>query len=215
MGELVDRYDHYRNSFGPPGEKWHWHLNEPKNLLISSFAKLLQKGTVTLFVDALDECGEQNAVDLVKLFKSLTGATPNLGICFTCRHYPILPFDDRLSINVDHENGTDIEIYVYSELSMIKNEFKATIPSMIINQACGVFMWARLVVAQVEQAVRSGATETEMKASIQRTPQELDSLYYTLVEGMKDKDKSLKLVQWILLRDKGAKCRRIAMGHDN
>ena len=101
LQDLVDKFETKLKQYGKPDEDWHWHEEELRPFLESSLPKVLQTRSVWLFVDALDECGEDNAVRLVKIYKSSLKSLPSqsigLGqfrICVSCRHYPILDLDE-------------------------------------------------------------------------------------------------------------------------
>ncbi len=92
LQDLVDRFKTKRKQYGEPGKDWHWHEEELRPFLESFLLKVLQTRSVWLFIDALDECGKENAVRLVEIFKSSLKNLPSqsiglgqLRICF-CGH---------------------------------------------------------------------------------------------------------------------------------
>ncbi|KAL8325255.1 hypothetical protein RB597_008492 [Gaeumannomyces tritici] len=198
LPDLVDTFEKNRKEIGQPGEKWHWHQEQLQRFFEQSLPNVLKTRSLWLFVDALDECGERNAVDLVKWFKSLLRNPRSFGlqfrICFTCRHYPILALDGAFEICLEKENRDDISAYVQDQLSAFHMR-SSTIPALITARAEGVFMWARLVVRQVLDLDREGKGLGTIEAAIQSTPPALDELYHKLIESMKPS--SLKLIQWI------------------
>lgn len=143
-----------------PGEKWRWHLHELQGFLESSLPKVFERCSVKLFIDALDECGEENAIDLVSNFEALLPRLPpgtsQFSICFTCRHYPILVFDYGLEIYLEDENKTDIVSYVQAQLSALPIQSTSAILAEITARASGVFLWAHLVVNRVLELERRG-----------------------------------------------------------
>ncbi|KAL8364666.1 hypothetical protein RB595_003784 [Gaeumannomyces hyphopodioides] len=200
LPDLVDAFEKNRKEFGQPGEKWQWHPNELRRFFESSLPKVLETRPVWLFVDALDECGEQNAVGLVEWFQSLLQSSPSLGlqfrVCFTCRHYPILALEDgAFEICLEHQNREDISTYVRNQLSTFSKRTSPTIPALITARAQGVFMWARLVVKQTLDLERDGEPLGVIEAAIRSIPEDLDALYRTLLQNMGSG--SLKLIQWI------------------
>ncbi|KAL8310354.1 hypothetical protein RB597_010275 [Gaeumannomyces tritici] len=200
LPDLVNTFQKNRKESGELGEKWQWHPNELQRFFESSLPKVLETRPVWLFVDALDECGEQNAVGLVEWFQSLLQSSPSLGlqfrICFTCRHYPILTLEDgAFEICLEHQNREDISTYVRNQLSTFSKRTSPTIPALITAHAQGVFMWARLVVKQALDLERDGEPLGVIEAAIRSIPKDLDALYRTLLQSMKLD--SLKLIQWI------------------
>ncbi|KAL8366316.1 hypothetical protein RB595_004877 [Gaeumannomyces hyphopodioides] len=194
LPDLVDTFEKKRQQIGEPGEKWQWHKKELQRFFELSLPNVLKTRSIWLFVDALDECGERNAVDLVEWFESLL-QNP-FRICFTCRHYPILALEDgAFEICLEHENREDISTYVRNQLSTFSKRTSPTIPALITARAQGVFMWARLVVKQALDLERDGEPLGVIEAAIQSIPEDLDALYRTLLQSMGSD--SLKLVQWI------------------
>ncbi|KAL8369289.1 hypothetical protein RB599_010557 [Gaeumannomyces hyphopodioides] len=200
LPDLIDAFEKNRKEFGQPGEKWQWHPNELRRLFELSLPKVLKTRPVWLFIDALDECGEQNAIGLIEWFQSLLQSSPSLGlqlrVCFTCRHYPILALEDgAFEICLEHQNREDISTYVRSQLSTFSKRTSPTIPALITARAQGVFMWARLVVKQALGLERDGEPLGVIEAAIRSIPEDLDALYRTLLQSMGSG--SLKLIQWI------------------
>ncbi len=184
LSDVVDTFQQRCKEIGKPGEKWHWHREELQHFVELALPKVLMTHSVTLFVDALDECGKDNAVKLVQEFKSILRNIPPLDskqfrLCFSCRQYPILEVNGILVICLENENGRDISTFVQNKLSDVFRGPACTILDLITNRAQGVFLWARLVVNQVL---------------------DLDELYSKLVQQMGRT--SLKLIQWICLAER-------------
>ncbi|KAH7008752.1 hypothetical protein EDB80DRAFT_751365 [Ilyonectria destructans] len=197
---LVDTFKQRCETVGKAGEKWQWHPGELLRLFESSLPKVLETRPVWLFVDALDECGKDNAVKLVEDFESMLHSLPSsdlkqFRICFTCRHYPILGLDGVFEVCVEEENWKDISAFVQDKLSSFRKRTSSTIPDLITNRADGVFLWAWLMVEQVLDLEREGVGLKKIEAVILSVPQELDALYHELIRNMASD--SLKLVQWI------------------
>ncbi|KAF2259605.1 hypothetical protein CC78DRAFT_591780 [Lojkania enalia] len=206
LSDIVDLFKSRQSSIGAFGEKWHWHPQELQGFFESALPKILDKRPIKLFVDALDECGEENATRLVDSFKELVQKLPStlfqLSICFTCRHYPILAFDDQLSICVEDENIEDIAVYVRERLSFLRIPSKLVIQNEITTRASGVFLWAYLVVKRVLELDRRGIGLQCMYLEIQHLPPDLDDLYQELLQIMDEIPASLKLMQWICFATK-------------
>ena len=198
--DLVDEFETKRKQNGKPNKDWHWHAEELMPFFKSSLSKVLINRPVRLFIDALDECGKENAVRLVEIFKSLLKHLPSQSmgcrICFSCRHYPILDLDESMfEICTEDENQQDISKFVDEQLAGFRARTSSTIPAWITERASGVFMWTRLVVKQVQDLERAGAEPAEIEAEIHSIPPDLDKLYQQLIEDMEPA--SQKLIQWI------------------
>ncbi|KAH8588852.1 Het-eN, partial [Bisporella sp. PMI_857] len=206
LSDLKKSFEKKCESIGPPGIDWNWHLSELQNTLESLFEKLLKSGrySIRIIVDALDECGEKAAIEIVRGFQRLlrtpftheTRYENTLGICFSCRHYPALVLDYGPEICVETENKTDITTYVRYELKGNRSRLQ----DAIIERADGSFQWASLAVDKVLQLELRGEDRRVINNVIQRTPQNLNELYRELLKDIDpdNRPRSLKLIQWIL-----------------
>ncbi|KAL7785260.1 hypothetical protein V8C37DRAFT_419985 [Trichoderma ceciliae] len=203
LSDLVDTFEQKCKEIGDPPERWQWHPEELWRFFESSLPKILAVRPVWLFVDALDECGETDAVRLALNLKSLLESSPitavgGLHICFSCRHYPIPPgLDGVLEICVEDENGEDISAYVRLKLSESSVRNASTILDLVTARASGIFMWARLVMERVLYLERQRAGWKRIEEEIRTTPSDMDELYLDHINRMDDKPASLKLIQWI------------------
>ncbi|KAH0551025.1 hypothetical protein GP486_007618, partial [Trichoglossum hirsutum] len=199
LSDFVQTFRKKCDTIGKPGEKWDWHLADLEGGFEALFPRILAKHPIRIFVDALDECGETVAVNLVRKFQDLISKAPLPGsifsICFSCRHYPILTLDRRLEICVERENGQDIATYVGHELSHTESQFRNT----IVDRAQGIFQWASLVVEKASRLELQGNSLMKIKTEIRRTPQDLNKLYRGLLEGIDqdERPKSLNLMRWV------------------
>ncbi|KAH7370403.1 hypothetical protein BKA65DRAFT_522158 [Rhexocercosporidium sp. MPI-PUGE-AT-0058] len=207
--DLVATFEQRCENDGKPDIKWQWHLDELRRFFKSSLVKVLESRPIWLFIDALDECGKENAVDLADNFNSLLQSLPStaieqIHICFSCRPYLNLDLNPGGAvIYVKEGNKQDISTYVKAKLSGFRVRMGSTIPDLIIGHAQGVFLWARLVVAEVLKLKRDGSTLNEIQKEIYTLPLELDDLYLELIQSMQQqrsmqkRSNSLKLIQWI------------------
>ena len=97
MSKLNKTFNEKVQTMGEPIKKWKWHPKELQDILTASLAEVGKSYTLQIFVDALDECGELAAVELVDYFEKLVSAPGtadgSLNICFSCRHYPIMSME--------------------------------------------------------------------------------------------------------------------------
>ncbi|KAI3325775.1 hypothetical protein HD806DRAFT_456639 [Xylariaceae sp. AK1471] len=207
LPDLVNRYAKQEKIFGPVGERWRWHEDELRDFLKTSLPEILELSSVTLFVDALDECGDDHARKLIghlkDLLETLPKTTYNLRICVSCRHYPTLELGNGpnhgRTISVEHQNTADIGKYVRESLQNLDHQ--ESIASLITSSARGVFLWAYLVVIQVLKLQLSGRGHRAMVQGIKKIPKDLDELYCKLLEDLTEdrteRETTLRLVQWI------------------
>ena len=76
--------------------------------------KAAKTEAIRVYIDALNEYGEQAANSLVRFFQ---GVADSLSICFSCRYYPLIALDNGLEISVENENAQDIRTFVNHELN--------------------------------------------------------------------------------------------------
>ena len=185
---------------GEFGKKWDWHEKELKQFLSKDIVEVADKYRVRIYVDALDECGEDVAIDLVEIFQRLAGS---LAICFACRHYPIVSLANQndTEICVEHENDVDIEYYISNRVKagILREETVNAIQHEIQSRAGGNFQWVVLVVPRVLRLCRKGKSLVAVRKMILDIPSELDSLYQELLSDLDEDDlpQSLRLMQWI------------------
>ncbi|KAL7795561.1 ankyrin repeat-containing domain protein [Trichoderma afarasin] len=203
LSDLVSAYEQKCKDMGDPPKKWQWHLAELWDFFESSLPRILTNRSIWLFVDALDECGENDAKDIVQRFTWILEKLPphpawiHIHICFTCRHYPILSPRGLLEICLEIENKNDISTYVQSELklSSFKEPTPSVIQNLIITRASGIFLWAQLVIKKARDLELDGAGSNEIEKAIRSIPEGLHQLYKELIGDMGPS--SLKLIQWV------------------
>ncbi|WYZ38338.1 hypothetical protein EsH8_III_000252 [Colletotrichum jinshuiense] len=198
LPDLIDTFDHRRKTVGEAGKEWQWHLPMLQAFFQSSLSRILKQRTMLVFIDALDECGEQPAVQLIDFLKQvlsgLSSADLQLSVCFSCRHYPIIELEGGSTILLDAENNGDIDLYVRGRLS---SDQHSEIQGILSQRAQGVFMWAHIVVDRVLQMKRRGEPPGRIMREIERVPQKLDDLYHDLLQNVEDRAGAIRLVQWI------------------
>ncbi|KAI1274336.1 hypothetical protein F5Y07DRAFT_390609 [Xylaria sp. FL0933] len=204
LSDLVDKFTERQRAMGSSGKEWEWHHEELRGFFEKSLHRILKTKSVIIFVDALDEAGKDNAIQLVKDFKRLLEELPNtqfhFRICLSCRLYPILEAGyesgDGLTILVNNQNEADIKRHVKNSLSQLLSH-REDYASLITSRAAGVFLWADLVVKQVLDLEREANNHTTIKREIEKIPQDLDYLYRDLIRDLKRPQTTLKLVQWV------------------
>ncbi|MCJ1345407.1 hypothetical protein MMC31_003614 [Peltigera leucophlebia] len=188
-------------------EKWEWHQKDLQRLLKACLPKVLEECAVRILVDALDECGEVAARELVTYFQDLlswcSSAKRGLSICFSCRHYPVVAIGGGLELCVEHENHSDIRRYIEEKLqpAIQNDEELQELQDEIFNRSSCIFQWVVLVLDRAIWQHREGYSLPYILEQLYKTPAGLDSLYKDILQRLnKDKQnqpRSLKLMQWI------------------
>lgn len=179
---------------GEHGERWEWHQNELQELFISQVQETTKTCSVRIYIDALDECGEE-AVHLIDIFQKNVATVSS--ICFSCRHYPQIALENGSDINVETNNANDIRTYVNNQLGEQKS--LAEVRGRIIEKASGNFQWVKIVANLVISWRREGLSLKSIQKKIASIPEELNQLYKELLSGIDESEKpeSLYLMRWI------------------
>lgn len=201
--DLVNFFKKKTETEGQHGEKWEWQEKQLQNFLRNALAKVLMAKPVVIFVDALDECGQDPAIELIDYFRLLLEDLPpaqnRIRTIFSCRHYPILSVDKALTIDLGDENYGDIKKYVWAQL--LSDTHDDQIKELISNRANGVFLWAWLVVKRVRLMTLNAESQSAIKAKISSIPGDLRELYNALIQELMVKKpnqrQSLGLMQWV------------------
>ena len=166
---------------------WTWHVKELRDFFHASIAKAVY-GPLTVFVDALDECKDDDVQEAVTAFeRSAVASIANgavLDICWSSRHYPHIRVRKSLMICMEHQNAKDIVSYVRNKVqdsSLIDHELE----SEIIRKANGVFMWVVLVFRQLLDAEDQGHSRAEKKKILEDLPAELNDLFRRILRSVK------------------------------
>lgn len=141
---------------GEFGEKWDWHPKKLRQIFTNSLIKTALRRQVILFVDALDEAGENTAKDLARYFNALASQLLDkklcAKICISARHHPILSIKISKDIFVERHNRADIQTYVrgkFGEASRalmdvsISPDDCETLAYNIGERAEGIFQWGK------------------------------------------------------------------------
>lgn len=177
-------------------------LNVLKDLFCNAVSTLGQR-MFTCFVDALDECDEQQAVDMVQYFEDLTEQSSANGvpfrICFSSRHYPYIVIQRGIRLTLEEQSGhkEDLETYIASRLRVENPALAKELQSQLLGKAAGVFMWVVLVVDILNKEYRQGGMS--LRKRLAEIPSDLSELFKDILrrdsEGM---DALLLCILWIL-----------------
>ncbi|KAK4962654.1 hypothetical protein LTR10_000281 [Elasticomyces elasticus] len=116
LGEVVD-------SRNDQSQKLVWTIESLRELFVAA-AKALNGRRLNCFIDALDECDEDQVQDMVDCFQELGQhilgevAGHHIHICFASRHYPAVHIEHGLELTLEHEEGhsNDLAKYVRKRL---------------------------------------------------------------------------------------------------
>ncbi|KAF4474505.1 hypothetical protein CGGC5_v017153 [Colletotrichum fructicola Nara gc5] len=177
-------------------------LNILKELLRSAVMSL-DRRRFTCFIDALDECDEQEVRDMVHYFEELTENTTDGGIqlriCFSSRPYPYIDVRQGILLTLENESGhaDDLAKYVENHLRITNRSLRGEIQASILHKADGIFMWIVLVVQILNKENSHGALA--LRKRIAEIPPKLSDLFRSILQRDQDRPEELLLcVLWVL-----------------
>ena len=183
-----------------------YHTLDTLQTLFQNTVGALQHRKLICFIDALDECDEEQVTTMIELFEEL-GETAEVNgtqfyICLSSRHYPHVEIQPCLRRTLEDQPGhtADIEKYVSAKLRPASRNDKVSteISSLILEKAGGVFMWVVLVIDILNKELRDGGVTT-IKKHLQSLPSGLTDLFRQVILRDSAKNDSLLLcIQWIL-----------------
>ena len=195
---------------------WEWREPELRRVLKSSLVSASKTHSLVIFVDALDEAGEDPARSIVKYLheanEELLQSKHATSICFACRHYPIVRTHEGIQIRVEDENFDDISAYALSELRRQihpRDENSGSDPlnevqELISNKASGVFLWVSLVIPTIAKQYNEGRSLEEILEGLEKAPSDLKTIYEYILGLIKADDprQTLHLMEWICLAER-------------
>ena len=224
LSEFSSLFQRKCDTQGKLGEKWDWQAKELQDLFEFYVIKATEENFIRIFVDALDESGEEDAIHLMDFFQYLidqvSQTKTSFQICFSCRRYPLISVSYGLQLNVDGENQADIKSYIHDKLANgIRDESALQVlQEDILRRSSSIFQWVIIVVSEVLTLHRKGKNLKLIRNRIRVIPRQLNNLYHELLEGthVDEKPQALHLMQWIccVLRPLSLKELRIAMAVD-
>jgi ankyrin repeat protein/nucleoside phosphorylase len=177
-------------------------LNVLKELFTNAICALGQR-SFTCFVDALDECDEQQVVDMVQYFEDLAEKSTAKGvpfrICFSSRHYPHIVIQRGLRLTLEDQLGhaEDLATYVTSRLLIKEPALIEELQPQLLGKAAGVFMWVVLVVDILNKEYRRGGMA--LRRRLADIPSDLSELFKDILRRDNEDMEALQLcILWIL-----------------
>jgi ankyrin repeat protein len=184
-----------------PNQQWGI---ESLKLLLEQAIQSLGHSSIVCFIDALDECEEEQVRDMIQFFERVCERSASAGIsfqvCFSSRHYPHITIRKGLSLVLEGQEGhsQDIANYLESELTIGKSKIAQQIRSELQEKAAGVFMWVVLVVGILNKEHDRGRIHT-LRRRLQEIPGDLHKLFQEiLTRDSYNRGELLLCIQWVL-----------------
>ncbi|CAG9985590.1 unnamed protein product [Clonostachys byssicola] len=167
----------------------------------------LEKREFTCFIDALDECDEQQAIDMIQYFEDLTEESTEKDImfrvCFSSRHYPYIDIQGSIRLSLEDQPGhdNDLQMYVKRRLKVRDASMLKELYPLILEKAAGVFLWVVLVIGILNKEDRYG--RPGLKKRITDLPSDLSRLFKNMITRDDENMEELQLsVLWVLYAER-------------
>jgi hypothetical protein len=206
LSQILHQFPHLRPvfpTFSPVSvQQQGWTVPALRNHLHRAIAGLGQGDAVALYVDALDECDEEEIREAIEHFEEIGSAALSmpisLHICFASRHYPRVSIQHCIEILLEEqaEHKRDIRRYINGRLAIRDTAFKARLAYRIESRASGVFFWVVLVVRLIKKRCDGGASHSEISKSLQEVPDKLQELIGAILHS--PDNALLCTMRWIL-----------------
>lgn len=179
-----------------------WPVELLKEVLREAMLSLGQL-RLTCYIDALDECQESDAKDMIKFFEELSASAAttdvSLFVLLSSRHYPRITVSVCRQLILERQQGhsSDIASYIDSELHIGRSLMAQRIRHEILTKASGVFLWVVLVVHILNEHHSRGLVH-ELEESLNDIPEDLDNLFAEILQGgSQEKPYLFPLLQWV------------------
>ena len=180
-----------------------WNITLLKDILRLAISRI-RKSKLRIFVDALDECDEDQVRNMVRFFEFLTEQTfishTGLLVCFSSRHYPRITVTKKIEMILEDEAGhaRDIRHYISKELKLDPPAVHETLRNRILDRASGVFIWVVLAVQILGKASDHGHVHN-MEKKLNEIPDDIGQLFNSILSRDTQTEQETKLcLQWIL-----------------
>lgn len=206
LDELTRRFEEKERQFGSwDDQKWDWNQPELQQFLYKFLLEASRSRPIIIYIDALDECGAENAQKLLEQLKQLKisaqAQNSRIKVCFSSRHYPVLGLESVPTIYIEDQNDLDIRKVIRDILQEIDPDTKKhQIENEIVSKAQGGFQWAVLVAYKAAELNRKGVNAQVIHEEIRKIPTELYQLYSDLLNivDVSERKQMKRLFQWVL-----------------
>jgi hypothetical protein len=180
-----------------------WNIETLKSLLEQAIKKL-KDSSVVCFIDALDECEEEQVRDMIQFFEHIGELAVSDGICFlvcfSSRHYPHITIRKGLELVLEGQEGhiQDITNYIERELKIGKSRTAQQVRAELQEKASGIFMWVVLVVGILNKQWDRAQVHA-LRRKLREIPSNLHELFRDiLLRDSHNKDSLVLCIQWVL-----------------
>jgi ankyrin repeat protein len=173
-------------------------------MLLEQAVQMLGKSQVVCFIDALDECDEEQVRHMIQFFERIgeiaVSTNIQLQVCFSSRHYPHVTIRKGLELVLEGQEGhsQDIANYIKTELKIGQTRLAQQTRLELQEKASGIFMWVVLVIGILNKEWDRGQIHT-LRRKLQEIPGDLHELFRDiLTRDSHNKEGLVLCIQWML-----------------
>jgi ankyrin repeat protein len=154
---------------------------------------------VVCFIDALDECDEDDVRNMVKFF--WTSSKPSFRVCFASRPYPNISIRKCRYLDLDTQPGHqhDIKVYLDSQLDIGQEDVAISLRKEVQAMSSGIFMWVCLAVQMLNRSYARSNNLRVVRKRLREIPEELHQLFLSILQrDTEDMERMILCIQWVL-----------------
>jgi ankyrin repeat protein/nucleoside phosphorylase len=207
--QLLGKLPHLQNIFAlrPPKTDdmgfLKWDVETLKTILEHAIRRIGDRPLIC-FVDALDECDDDQVRDMVAFFEHLGQNAASSGLkfrtCFSSRHYPHITIGNGIQLVLQEQDGhqQDMTNYLHIELKAGRSKLVDQIRAEILKRASGIFLWVVLVVRMLNEEYARGRIHA-LRRRLDEIPNDLEELFDNILTRDSQNTQELILcLQWVL-----------------
>ncbi|GAB7324003.1 hypothetical protein MBLNU13_g07405t1 [Cladosporium sp. NU13] len=202
LAQLLRKLPALRPKFPAHAPQDGWEIGLLRNFLTKAVRGLSRNCVVTFYIDALDECNENDIREAIDFFEELGelahSSSAHLYIYFASRYYPRITISHSEEIRLDEQDqhDEDISTYVQTKLKISDCDRKKELASQIQARSSGVFLWVVLIIRMLRIKIDRGLSHPELLFEMKAVPTKVQDL---IADILKDPDEVLVVtMQWVL-----------------
>ncbi|KFZ16114.1 hypothetical protein V502_05256 [Pseudogymnoascus sp. VKM F-4520 (FW-2644)] len=159
----------------------------PDEMLKEAFSRALEKlgnQRIVCYIDALDECPEDDVRDMISFFEELGDLEKavEFRVCFSSRHYPEISIRTglQLVLELEQDHKNDITLYIDTHLKVGATTQAEDIKAEILVKSSNIFLWVALVIPILNKEYDRGRIKA-LKKRLREIPTGLHELFLDIL----------------------------------
>lgn len=165
--------------------------------------QMAQSQAIEIWIDALDECEEDEVRKMVSFFEDLADLADSqdidLKICFASRHYPSVTSRKGIDVILELQHNHDEDIARYIEAKLYVGAAQAEIKAELLRKYSGIFLWVVLVVHMLNREYARGNV-LALRKRLDEIPADLHAVFEKVLANDEGDNEELVLLFQLVLR---------------